>query len=150
MVTLISPSSGCLRGEEKSSRALCLAKSKGRAWNSERVACAETQLLLLMPPLCVTGVLGDVVSHPRAQFPYHLTFSLGIQGWLVTLPHSKRLCPCSTQSRGPGSSVVAPALTWGTPDPSPPTPPPGNMSSGSLETETVVLYVTGAFARKTV
>ena len=50
MATLTSPSSSGLRGEEKRSRAFCVAKSKGRTWNRKKVA--ETQLLSRPPLLC--------------------------------------------------------------------------------------------------
>lgn len=50
MVTLTSPSSSGLRGEEKRSRAFCVAKSKGRTWNRKKVA--ETRLLSRPPLLC--------------------------------------------------------------------------------------------------
>lgn len=86
MVTLTSPSSSGLRGEEKRSRALCVAKRKGRTWNSKMVA--ETRLLSRLPLLCQLPCWGLGFLSPNI-IPVSVSLRPGHTG--VVSSHSSRL-----------------------------------------------------------
>lgn len=72
-----SQSSG-LRGEEKRSRALCVAKSKGRAWDSEKGG--RDSAPSVEAASSVSCLVGGVVSHPQTQFPQQLALGTQVGG----------------------------------------------------------------------
>lgn len=101
-----------------------MAKSKGRAWDSEKVA--ETRLLLSRPPLlCQVPCWGRGFSSPNL---IPSSVGLGHTGWLVlTAADSVRVAP-----RAGTQQICSSSCSY-----------LGNISSGASGAEMVVLYVLG-------